>query len=166
MVSSPPQLLFDMSSMGSAEPQTLTPQQNVATWEAGLNPIHAIHHQAGNFLVRIDDARADVSCYGVALHYRANAGGRNSRTFVGSYDFRLRNQAGRWRIASFKFNLKYSDGNANLEACCKSRQARSDRDPGLAYTGYGTQWNKAIRRRRTCPASLLPGTTTVRSACA
>jgi len=39
----------------------------------------------------------------------------NTRTFVGSYDFELLKDAGRWRIAKFKFNLKYLDGNPDLE---------------------------------------------------
>jgi hypothetical protein len=33
---------------------------------------------------------------------------------VGSYDFRLV-LLDRWRITSFRFNLKYLDGNLNLE---------------------------------------------------
>jgi hypothetical protein len=40
----------------------------------------------------------------------------NTRTFVGSYDFELLKDDGNWRISKFKFNLKYVDGNANLES--------------------------------------------------
>ncbi len=39
----------------------------------------------------------------------------HTRVFVGSYDFGLRRQDGRWRIDRFRFNLKYLDGNLELE---------------------------------------------------
>ena len=38
------------------------------------------------------------------------------RTFVGSYDFTLVRDGSAWRIDGFRFNLKYMDGNPNLEA--------------------------------------------------
>jgi hypothetical protein len=44
---------------------------------------------------------ADATCYGIAIHYRPNASGRNARTFVGSYDLGLRRLKGRWRIHRF-----------------------------------------------------------------
>jgi hypothetical protein len=34
---------------------------------------------------------------------------------VRSCDFQLARQDGRWRITSFRFNLKYLDGNLELE---------------------------------------------------
>jgi hypothetical protein len=66
--------------------------------------------------VRVYGSRAAAFCYGVAWHYRPHPSGRNTRTFVGSYDFELeRDEGGRWRITSFRFNLKFIDGNAELE---------------------------------------------------
>lgn len=41
---------------------------------------------------------------------------QNTRTFVGSYNFHLTKAGGSWRIDRFKFNLKFIDGNLNLEA--------------------------------------------------
>jgi hypothetical protein len=35
--------------------------------------------------------------------------------FVGSYEFELENTAGKWRITSFRYNLKFIDGNRELE---------------------------------------------------
>lgn len=57
----------------------------------------------------------EVFCYGVAWHYLQNKTDRNTRTFVGSYDFHLVNQDGEWKIDRFKFNLKFIDGNPDLE---------------------------------------------------
>lgn len=112
-----PQVRFDMKSLTGAEPATLSSSEIIAGWEEGLRPLKAVHHQTGNFRVRVDDdgGGAIAFCYAIALHYRPNASGRNTRTFVGSYDFHLERTGGRWRIDLFRFNLKYVDGNLELE---------------------------------------------------
>ena len=109
-------VLFDMSSLGGGEPQRLSPDRIVAAWEAGLKPLKAIHHQAGNYLVNVKGSQAEAFCYGIASHYLPNRTNINTRTFVGSYDFELVKDGGSWKIAMFKFNLKYIDGNPNLES--------------------------------------------------
>jgi hypothetical protein len=109
-------VLFDMSSLGAGDAKPLTPDDIVAAWDAGLKPLKAIHHQAGNHLVRISGDKAEAFCYGIALHYRPNRTKVNTRTFVGSYDFGLVKDEGRWKISGFKFNLKYIDGNLALES--------------------------------------------------
>jgi len=86
-----------------------------AAWETGLKPIQAIHHQTGNYRVTVLGDQAEAFCYGTAIHYRPTRSGRNVRTFVGSYDFRLARLETKWRITSFRFNLKYVDGNLELE---------------------------------------------------
>ncbi|OGW40235.1 MAG: hypothetical protein A2010_19315 [Nitrospirae bacterium GWD2_57_9] len=108
-------VFFDMQSVSGARASILTPREIVDGWEKGLKPLKAIHHQAGNFQVEIEDNEATVFCYGIAWHYLPNPSGRNTRTFVGSYDMRLLNQFGEWKIDRFKYNLKFIDGNADLE---------------------------------------------------
>ena len=108
-------VLFDMTSMGGGEPATLTPEEIAAAWEQGLSHLEAIHHQAGNYVVTLNGDAADAFCYGIASHYLPNETGKNTRTFVGSYDFHLTRTNDAWRIDAFKFNLKYIDGNTNLE---------------------------------------------------
>lgn len=112
-----PQVFFDMKSLTGAEPSTISSREIIAGWEDGLRPLKAVHHQTGNFRIRVDEDGngANAFCYGIALHYCPNASGRNTRTFVGSYDFHLQRGDGRWRIDSFRFNLKYVDGNLDLE---------------------------------------------------
>jgi len=105
---------FDMSSLGG-ETTILTSQQIIDIWKKGLTPIEAVHHQAGNYKVEIKDDEATVFCYGVAFHYLKTKSGNNTRTFVGSYDFHLIKINGKWLINKFKFNLKFIDGNLNLE---------------------------------------------------
>jgi hypothetical protein len=108
-------VMFDMSSVGSGEPRTLGPQQIVEIWEKGLKPLKAIHHQAANFIVTIKDLKADVFCYGTACHYLPNPSGKNTRTFVGSYDFHLVKEGKFWRIDLIRFSLKFIEGNPDLE---------------------------------------------------
>jgi hypothetical protein len=108
-------VLFDMVSMTGGSPSRLTPDQIVSGWEEGLRPIEVVHHQAGNFRVDVRGDQATAFCYGIASHYRSTRSGRNTRVFVGSYDFHLLRLEGRWQIDSFRFNLKFIDGNAELE---------------------------------------------------
>jgi 3-phenylpropionate/cinnamic acid dioxygenase small subunit len=106
---------FDMTSMAGGEPTTLTPDDIVAAWDDGLKHLESIHHQAGNYLVDVRQREATVFCYGTAMHYLTSETGDNTRTFVGSYDFHLAKIAGEWRIDRFRFNLKFIDGNPDLE---------------------------------------------------
>ncbi len=110
-----PTVLFDMTSVSGDAPATLTPEQITTAWESGLAPIEQIHHQAGNFLIDVAGDDATASCHGIAFHYKKTYSGRNVRTFVGSYDFGLRRAAGRWVITAFRFNLKFLEGNVELE---------------------------------------------------
>jgi hypothetical protein len=111
-----PTVHFDMSSMGGGDPRDMTPAEIIAAWDAGLKPLKAVHHQAGNYVIRVSGANAKAFCYGIASHYLPNKTRRNTRTFVGSYDFDLIKDAEAWKISAFKFNLKYADGNLHLES--------------------------------------------------
>jgi hypothetical protein len=107
---------FDMTSVAGGQPADVSAEQIIAGWTTGLAPIESVHHQVGNFRVTVKGDAADASCYGIALHYRRTASGRNMRTFVGSYDFKLVTDDGdAWRISAFRFNLKFLDGNTALE---------------------------------------------------
>lgn len=116
-------VFFDMQSISGARASILTPREIVDGWEKGLKHLKAMHHQAGNFVVEIEDNEATVFCYGIAWHYLPNKSGRNTRTFVGSYDMRLLNQQGEWKIDRFKYNLKFIDGNSNLEQSAEEKAA-------------------------------------------
>jgi hypothetical protein len=109
-------VLFDMTSLAGGSPTAMTPQQIVDAWDQGLKALKAIHHQAGNYSVTVQGHEATAHCYGIAYHYLPNKTNKNTRTFVGSYDFHLTNRDQAWRIDQFKFNLKFIDGNPNLEA--------------------------------------------------
>jgi hypothetical protein len=109
-----PSVTFDMTSLAGGTPRQISPDQIVSEWQAGLKPIDAVHHQCGNLAIACTGAEATASCYGIAYHYRRTSTGRNTRLFVGSYDFHLILD-GQWRIDLFRFNLKFIDGNRELE---------------------------------------------------
>jgi SnoaL-like domain len=110
-----PRVLFDMSSMTGGAAAELDVGEIVDGWDRGLRHLKAIHHQAGNFRVTVNGDRADAFCYAIASHYLPNATGQNTRLFVGSYDFKMEKDGAAWRIRLFRFNLKYMDGNLQLE---------------------------------------------------
>jgi hypothetical protein len=109
-----PTVHFDMSSMPGGEERQISPDQITAGWEEGLGSLQAVHHQVGNYQIEVGKDDVTAFCYGIANHYKKNASGRNTRTFVGSYDFHLIHDGVSWKIDSFRFNLKYMDGNLDL----------------------------------------------------
>ena len=110
------EVLFDMTSIAGGDPVTLTSQQIVDVWDKGLKPIKSVHHQASNYMVNVNHDRAYAFCYGIASHYLPNKTNQNTRIFVGSYNFHLIKKGQSWRIDQFKLNLKFIDGNPNLES--------------------------------------------------
>jgi hypothetical protein len=115
-----PEVLFDMSSVGAGPEASVAPSTIAAGWQSGLAQLEHVHHQAGNFVVRLAGDRAEAFCYGIAYHYRARKDGRNTRVFVGSYDYHLTREVvanvPTWRITLMRFNLEFIDGNPTLEA--------------------------------------------------
>lgn len=107
------QVDVDMSSLGGAA-GVVEADALVAAWEAGLAPLEAVHHQIGNIRSTIHEDDAHVACHGLALHYLPNDSGRNTRTFVGTYDAGLRDSPRGWHIHTFRFNLRFRDGNPDL----------------------------------------------------
>ncbi len=115
-----PEVEFDMSSVGAGPASSKHATEIVDGWRTGLAGVEHLHHQAGNFVVHATGDRAAASCYGIAYHYRARRDGRNTRVFVGSYDYQLARDTTSpqpaWRITAMCFTLKFLDGNPALEA--------------------------------------------------
>ncbi|HSD30310.1 MAG TPA: nuclear transport factor 2 family protein [Gemmatimonadales bacterium] len=109
------QVHFDMTSLAGGSPQYLTPRQITDSWQAGFQALEHVHHQAGNLQIALNRNTAEAFCYGIALHYRTTKSGENVRRFVGSYDFSLQREGSNWLISSFRYNVKFVDGNLTLE---------------------------------------------------
>ncbi|MEM7126826.1 MAG: nuclear transport factor 2 family protein [Chloroflexota bacterium] len=112
------EVFFDMTSLVGGDPLMLSAQSIVDSWDEGLRPLEAVHHQVSNFVVTIEPGAEEstVFNYGIAIHYLPNPTGENTRTFVGTYTSHLTKVDGDWRIDEFKFDAKYVDGNLDLEA--------------------------------------------------
>ncbi len=109
-----PRVLFDMtSSPGPARvPQAAGDRRLLGQ---GAQSTQCNTPPGGQLPCGYKDNEATAFCYGVTWHYLPNKAERNTRTFVGSYDLHLVKQDEDWKIDRFKFNLKFIDGNADLE---------------------------------------------------
>lgn len=107
--------LFHMSSMGVGPRKEVVRDDIIGMWDEGLKRLQVIHHQVGNFLVRVDGTEANAFCYVIASHYLTNDTGINTRTFVGSYDIGLIFSGDNWVVDKFRFKLTYIGGNRDLE---------------------------------------------------
>jgi hypothetical protein len=94
------------------EPKNLTPQQMADMWGKGMKNLPTVH-QVSNFVVKINELKADVFCYAIALTYKEDPTGENTRTMVGSYDFQLIKDK-IWKISQIQFNMKFMFGNQDL----------------------------------------------------
>ena len=115
-----PDVEFDMSSVGAGAASSKRSTEIVDGWRTGLAGVEHVHHQTGNFVVHANGDRAAAFCYGIAYHHRARRDGRNTRVFVGSYEYQLARDTvlpqPAWRITAMRFTLKFLDGNPALEA--------------------------------------------------
>ncbi|HEX6462789.1 MAG TPA: nuclear transport factor 2 family protein [Candidatus Saccharimonadales bacterium] len=105
---------FNMSSVGGPNGD-MTPGDITAMWQEGLAALKAIHHQVGNFVTDINGDEAVANCYGVAYHYLPTKSGRDTRVFVGNYNFTLQKLGDSWKVSAMTFNAKFIDGNKELE---------------------------------------------------
>ena len=106
---------FDMVSMGSGQPKETPAVDICQQWDVGFRGIDAVHHQGGHYLITLSGDEADVFAYAVATHFKAAATLGHTRTFVGSYDLHARRTDAGWRLDGFKYQMKYADGNSNLQ---------------------------------------------------
>jgi hypothetical protein len=117
-------VLFDMSSLSGSKPSRVSPKKIVDQWESGLKGLTAIHHQIGNMLVSVEGREASAFCYATATHYYPNPTGNDTRTFVGTYDIHLGKDEAGWKIDMFRFNIKFTEGNALLSELARKQTRR------------------------------------------
>lgn len=110
-----PQVTLDMTSLAGGEPEHTTPVDIVEGWKATLGSLDAVHHQVGNYEVSVHGDRAEASCYGTAFHFLPNEAGDAVRRFVGTYDIGLVKRRGAWCVELLRYNVKFVDGNLDLE---------------------------------------------------
>jgi hypothetical protein len=101
------EVYLDMTSMGAKEPKLYTSKEICEMWKDGFKDVDAIHHQAGNFVIEVDEDEAAVFVYATATHYREKPE-KKIESFVGGYDFNLIRTINGWRITRMRYNLKYT----------------------------------------------------------
>jgi SnoaL-like domain len=118
-------VLLDMASAGGGKASRTSPKRIAEIWESGVVGLASTHHQIGNILVNVEGDEAGAFCYATATHYFPNPSGQNVHTLVGTYDFHLSRNGGRWSIDAWRFNLKYEDGNLLLSEIAKKAAKRA-----------------------------------------
>ncbi|WP_280180730.1 nuclear transport factor 2 family protein [Nocardia farcinica] len=99
---------------GTGQAQRRPATDIAADWKAALEPLDAVHHQAGNYLVDLDGDRADVHADSIAVHVREDATQGKTRTFIGSYRLGVHRDGAGWRIDRFHYRPKVIEGNVDL----------------------------------------------------
>jgi len=108
------EIWFDMSSIGAGQPKNIKAKALCEMWRQGFVGLDAVHHQAGHYIIEVNQINALIFGYAVAFHYKKSALNGKTRSFVGSYDLAaIRTDRG-WRLSSFKYNLKFIDGKPDL----------------------------------------------------
>ena len=110
-----PDVVSDMTYLAGGASESNTPEAISETWQKAVGHLEAVHHQAGNYEVRVKGHRAEASCYGIAFHYLPNDAGRSVRRIVGTYDIGLLKRHGSWCIDFLRYNVKFVDENLQLE---------------------------------------------------
>ena len=109
------QVLLDMSSLGGPN-EEISSKDICDMWQEGFKDLDAINHLGGNYLVDIPgDTTAKVFAYATATHYKQSAKNGTTREFVGTYDLGFTKTDLGWRISSFTYQLKYMQGNIDLQ---------------------------------------------------
>ena len=101
--------------IGDGQAKNLHAAEICEMWRQGFLDLDAVHHQAGHYLINIEQGGADIYGYAVATHCKKTATKGNTRTYTGSYDLKATRSDKGWRLSQFKYNLKFIDGNASLE---------------------------------------------------
>lgn len=88
-----------------------SPSSITAELRKDLEPIERSHHQFGNYRVEKSRDEADLSCYGIVMHYCPVPHGRSVRTVAGSYEVHLVREGDDWHIDRFRFERRFADGD-------------------------------------------------------
>lgn len=98
---------------GNETEHIMTPKEIVVAWRPIMEKFQSVHHQIGNMLTTIDGDTATVTCYGTSTHHKEDPAG-SIWNVVGTYEFKLKQLNGEWKIADEVFKCKYQTGNLNL----------------------------------------------------
>lgn len=79
-----------------------------------LEPLDAMQHIFGNFIIDIDEDAARLTCDIIAQHIRHGTEGGNSFMAGGKYNVRLRKTDGEWKFERISASTVWTTGNRDL----------------------------------------------------
>ncbi len=97
---------LDMPDLIGGEPGEVPAKGVVEAWARWLEPVQGVHHQTGNFGIRVLEFGAYVTCYVTATRYDPE----QQKTIVyrvGNYDFHFVRQEQGWKIDAMRFKQGY-----------------------------------------------------------
>lgn len=105
-------IVIDMSSLVGDGPVTMTADDLVAGFRAGLHAGKTSHHMTTNYRVTILGDSAELFAHGYAWNRVAALGpGAELWETWGNYRLTFRREGEGWRIASFRYDSKMTRGN-------------------------------------------------------
>jgi len=128
------QLELDYTELFGGEPQLVTGDQLVASWQSLLPGFDATHHMTGPVLTEAANgggADGDLTLRAQVrgLHQLAGAEGGDLWDVYGQYEVRLTKADGGWRISRLVLHLIHQAGNTGLPELAVARAATSPRAP-------------------------------------
>jgi len=93
---------FDMPDLIEGGPAEISAKDIVDAWSQWLGPMQEVHQQTGNFVVKVLEFGAYVTCYVTATHYHPEQQ-ETVAFYVGSYDFHLVRKEEGWKIDAMRF---------------------------------------------------------------
>ena len=128
------QLELDYTELFGGEPQLMTGDELVASWQSLLPGFDATHHMTGPVLTEPENgggADGDLTLRAQVrgLHQLAGAEGGDLWDVYGQYEVRLTKADGGWRISRLVLHLIHQAGNTGLPELAVARAATSPRAP-------------------------------------
>ena len=126
------QLELDYTELFGGEPQLMTGDELVASWQGLLPGFDATHHMTGPVLAEPDhssDGDVTLRAQVRGLHQLAGAEGGDLWDVYGQYEVRLTRADGAWRISWLVLHLIHQAGNTGLPKLAAARAATSPRAP-------------------------------------
>lgn len=96
---------LEMPDLIGGGPAEIPAKEVLDAWARRLEPVQGIHHQTGNFGIRVLEFGAYVTCYVAASRY--DPGQQRTVAYsVGSFDFHLVRQEQGWKIDAMRYKQK------------------------------------------------------------
>lgn len=98
----------DAAPLLGGDPGEMTPPEITDAWAGTLGPAEAVHHQTGNFAVRLAEYGAYVTCYVTSTRYRPDRQESLAWDF-GTFDLHLVRKGEVWKIDAMRYKREFGE---------------------------------------------------------